>query len=230
MSRGQSELRSRVVVIGLGRFGQNVARTLFELGYEVIAIDLVEQEVDRAVEFTALAVQGDGSDEELLRSLEIQRCTVGIVAHGKNVEANLLSTLQLKRIGVPFVTARATSELHRELLNRIGADRVIFPERDEGMRLAHSLAVPSLNDYISLSPTSGIGKFQVPQAFAGHTLVEIRGEGESRISVLMIRRAGMIIASPAYSEKVQAGDELVIAGPDTEIEAFVEAEFDVPAS
>lgn len=223
MARGKSELRSRVVVIGLGRFGQNVVRTLFELGYEVTAIDLNENEVARASAYSALAVQGDGSDEDLLRSLDVQRCTVGIVAQGRNVEASLLSTLQLKRVGVPYVTARAISDLHRELLSRVGADRIIFPERDEGMRLAHSLAVPSLNDYISLSPSSGIGKFRVPAEFAGHSLAQIRGEGESRISVLMIKRGSTIIASPSYSEPIQPGDELVIAGPDAEIEAFVEA-------
>lgn len=226
MARKQREISGRIVVIGLGRFGQNVARTAHEIGYEVTAIDLNERAVDEATAYTEMAVQGDGTDEELLRSLEIQRCAVGIVAQGRNLEASLLSTLQLKRIGIQHVIARATTELHRELLARIGADLVVFPERDQGIRLAHALAVPSLNDYLPLSPTSGIGKFYAPTQYVGRRLVEIHEIAESHVSVLLIKRGDFLIAPPSLDEVVQRGDEIVIAGADAEIEAFVEAELD----
>lgn len=226
MRRKQRDGNMRIVVIGLGRFGQNVARTAHEIGYEVTAIDLDEPAVDEATAYTEMAVQGDGTDEALLRSLEIQRCAVGIVAQGRNLEASLLSTLQLKRIGIQHVVARATTELHRELLERVGADLVVFPERDQGIRLAHALAVPNLNDYLSLSPTSGIGKFYAPPQFTGRKLIEIQEIAESRVSVLLIKRGDLVIAPPSLDEIVQRGDEIVIAGADAEIEAFVEAELD----
>jgi trk system potassium uptake protein TrkA len=230
LARKQVDRDTRIVVIGLGRFGQNVARTLHEIGYEVTAIDPDERAVDEAAEYTQLVVQGDGTDEELLRSLEIQQCAVGIVAQGRNLEASLLSTLQLKRIGVDYVVARATTELHRELLARIGADQVVFPERDQGIRLAHALSVPNLNDYLSLSPTSGIGKFHAPASFFGRSIGDIHELADSSVSVLLVKRGDLIVASPDHREVIQRGDEIVIAGPDADIEAFVEAEIDGSAA
>ena len=212
----------RVTVIGLGRFGTSVARTLHELGYEVTAIDSGERQVAEAAGFVTLAAQGDGTDEELLRSLHVERSGVGIVAQGENLEASVLATLLLKRLGVPWVVAKAKTELHGELLARIGADRVIFPERDAGVRLAHSLAVRHINDYIPLSPTTGVAKLAAPAPLVGHTLAELCGERQARLNVLLIKRGRQLITVPHYQERVQAGDELLVVGPDAEIEAFIE--------
>lgn len=224
MAKTGASFNDRVVVIGLGRFGRSVARSLHELGYEVIAIDLDERKVEEASEYLALAAQGDGTDEELLRSLDIHRVTVGIVAQGRSVEANLLTTLLLKRSGVRWVVAKATSELHGELLQRIGADRIVFPERDEGNRLAHAIAVPSINDYISLSATSGVAKFLTPDHFVGQTLSDIYASSRASVSVFLIKRGNTLISSPSVNDPIQPGDELVIAGPDRDIEKFVETE------
>lgn len=214
----------RVVVIGLGRFGRSVARALHDLGYDVTAIDLDERNVEDVADFVTLAAQGNGADEELLHSLQVERADVGIVAQGRNLEANLLSTLLLKRIGVPWVVAKATSELHGDLLGRIGADRIVFPERDEGNRLAHALAVPNINDYISLSPTSGVAKFVAPAHFTGRTLGQCHAVADAKLAVFLIKRGNTLITSPSFEESIQAGDEFVVAGPDRDIEAFVEAE------
>lgn len=213
----------RIAVLGLGRFGRSLARTLHDLGYEVTAIDSDPRVVEEASAFVTLAAQGDCTDEDLLRSLEVDRAVVGIVAQGGNLEASLLSTLLLKRLGVRRVIAKATSDLHGELLQRIGADRVIFPERDEGNRLAHAIAVPSINDYISLSPTSGIAKFNAPSQFVGKTLTELHAETHSSLSVFAIKRGNLLINLPAYSEMIQVNDELVVSGPDREIEGFIES-------
>jgi len=229
MPRRRSDNSRRVVVIGLGRFGQSVARTLHDLGYGVTAIDLDERNVAEMANHVALAAQGNGSDENLLRSLEVDRADVGIVAQGRSVEANLLSTLLLKRLGVPWVVAKSTSDLHGELLRRIGADRVIFPERDEGARLAHALAVPSINDYISLSPTSGVAKFTAPPGFVGKTLEEVQTVAEAKLSVLLIKRGSLLLTSPSWAERIQAGDQFVVAGSDGAIEAFVESVDPEPA-
>src|SRR5688572_13533859 len=171
----------RVIIIGLGRFGRGVARTLHELGYEVTAIDTDERQVEAAADFVSLAVQGDGSDEELLRSLQADRAGVGIVAQGRSLEANVIAALILKKAGVKWVIAKATNDLHGELLRRIGVNRIIYPERDSAVRLAHAIAVPSINDYISLSPTSGVAKFEVPPEFVGKTLESLYGENKPQM-------------------------------------------------
>jgi trk system potassium uptake protein TrkA len=222
MARAHRDAPRRVIVIGLGRFGWSVASTLHELGYDVTAVDMDERRVEEAAESVTLAAQGDGTDEVLLRSLEADRAHVGVVAQGRVLEANLLSTLLLKRIGVPWVVAKATNRLHGELLERIGADRIVFPERDAGLRLAHALAVPSISDYISLSPTSGVARFPIPTHFVGRSLVELHATAEAKLSVLLIKRGNLLLTSPSFEERIQPGDELVVAGPDREIESFVE--------
>jgi trk system potassium uptake protein TrkA len=215
----------------LGRFGTSVARTLHSLGYDVTAIDLEEQRVEDAAEYVALSAQGDGTDEEVLRQLQIDRADVAIVAQASNLEASVLTTLILKKIGVPWVVAKARTELHGEILSRIGADRVIFPERDAGVRLAHAVAVRHINDYITLSPTSGIAKFSAPSNFEGQTLAELLERCQGKLSVLAIARNQRVIAAPSFGERIERGDELVVVGPDTEIENFVERGIDsvVPA-
>lgn len=222
MPKNGASFNDRVFVIGLGRFGRSVARTLHELGYQVTAVDLDARQVEEASGYLALAAQGDGSDEELLKSLQVERSSVGIVAQGRSLEANILSALVLKKSGVPWVAAKATSELHGELLRRIGVDRVIFPERDEGVRLAHAIAVPSINDYISLSVTSGVAKVVAPPECVGRTLAEIYAATNAQVSVFLIKRGNTLITSPPLSETIRTGDELVIAGPDRDIERFVE--------
>ncbi|MDQ3695366.1 MAG: TrkA family potassium uptake protein [Chloroflexota bacterium] len=224
MPKSREKTVLRVTVIGLGRFGRSVARALSDIGYEVTAIDLDERRVEEASEFVSLATQGDGTDEDLLRSLQVERSDVGIVAQGSQIETSVLAPLVLKRLGVPFVVAKATSELHGEVLRRIGVDRVIFPERDAGVRLAHTLAVPRVDDYLSLSPTSGIAKFAAPPNLIGRTLAEAQAACGARISVVALKRGRFLITTPSLEERIQERDELVVIGPDPEIEAFVDVE------
>lgn len=224
MARARDVSEERVIVVGLGRFGRSVARTLHDLGYEVTAIDLDERQVEAAASFTSLAVQGDGADEELLRSLQADRAGVGIVAQGRSLEANVIAALILKKAGVKWVVAKATNDLHGELLRRIGVNRIVYPERDSAVRLAHAIAVPNINDYISLSPTSGVAKFEAPPEFIGKNLAELTADVVARISVLLVKRGNQMISAPSDQDPIQAGDEIVVAGPDRDIERFVEGE------
>ena len=228
MLRSRDGNGRRVTVVGLGRFGLSVARTLHELRYEVTAIDRDERVVQEASEFVVLAAQGDGTDETLLRSLQVERSSVAIVAQGSHLETSVLATLVLKRIGVPWVVAKATTELRGEVLRRVGADRVIFPERDAGVRLAHTLGVPRIDDYISLSPTTGVAKFAAPPNLTGRTLAEAHRMGGANLSTLALKRGRRLITTPALTERIERGDELIVVGPDAEIEAFVEAGLDDP--
>lgn len=223
MTRSRKRTVRRVTVIGLGRFGRGVARTLYELGYEVTAVDIDERQVEEASDFVSLATQGDGADEELLRSLQVDRSDVAIVAQGTQLETSVLATLVAKRLGVPWVVAKATNELHGEVLRRVGADRVIFPERDAGVRLAHTLAVPGVDDYISLSPTSGVAKFFAASNLVGRTLADVYAACGAQLSVVALKRGRLLTMSPSLEERIELRDELVVIGPDDEIEAFVEA-------
>jgi len=212
---------SRVTVIGLGYFGRATAEKCHDLGYEVLGIDLDEKLVDIASRYAALAVEGDGTDEELLRSLQVDRSDVGIVAQGSNLEASILSTMLLKKLGVPYVVSKAKNELHGEVLRLIGANRIVFPELDAGEELAHSLAVPSIEDYIPLSTTSGLAKIPAPPRMIGQTVSEILSSVEASVSLLLIRRAQYMIATPSSNERIEFGDDLIVAGPDLAIERFM---------
>lgn len=212
----------RVTVIGLGRFGRSVARTLSDLGYEVTAIDLQEKIVQSAAEYVTLAAQGDGTDQDLLEQLNVDQSDVGVVAQGENLEASVLTTLLLKKLHVPWVVSKAKTSLHGELLRKVGADRVVFPELDAGIRLAHSLGVRHISDYITLSPTAGVAKIEAPANLVGHTIQELTQGQESKLNVLLIKRGKQLITVPHYQETIRAHDELLIVGADTDIEAFVE--------
>ena len=209
-------------MIGLGRFGTSVARTLHELGYEVTAVDRGEKQIQEAADFVTLAAQGDGTDQELLQQLNIDQSAVAVVAQGESLESSVLSTLLLKKLGVPWVVAKAKSSLHGELLRKVGADRVVFPELDAGIRLAHSIGVHHVNDYLSLSATAGIAKVLAPANLVGHTIADAIGSDAKKLNVLLIKRGSNLITVPHYQEVVQVNDELIIVGADADIEEFCE--------
>ena len=211
----------RVTVIGLGRFGTSVARTLSELGYEVLAIDMDQRTTQAASEYVTLAAQGDGTDQELLEQLNVPESDVVVVAQGENLEASVLSTLLLKKLKVPWVVSKAKTALHGELLKKVGADRVVFPEMDAGIRLAHSLGVRHITDYITLSNSAGVAKIEAPANLVGHSIESLIKDMEGRLNVLLIKRGSQLITVPHFQEAIRAHDELVIVGADTDIARFV---------
>ncbi|MCC6315479.1 MAG: TrkA family potassium uptake protein [Thermomicrobiales bacterium] len=212
----------KVAVVGLGRFGESVARTLNDLGYEVTAIDSDERRVAQIADDVTLAAQGDGTDEEVLRSLHVDRSDVGVVGQGKNLEASVIITLLLKKLGVPWVIAKAESALHGELLARIGADRIVYPERSAGIAVAHSLLIRNITDYISLSRSSGVAKLTATRGSVGRTLHDLI-PAEAPVDVLLVRRGSQMLVTPDLSERVQVGDDVVVVGPDAAIDAFADA-------
>ena len=222
MAGQRSDHGGRITVVGLGRFGTSVARTLHGLDYDVIALDLDERRVREIAPAVTLAAQGDGTNEDLLTSLDVGRSDVAIVALGEALEASVVATLLLKRIGVATVIATAKSDLHGELLTRIGADRVVYPEHESAVRLAHRVAVPRIDDYISLSASGGVAKLDAPPEFVGQSLEHLLAACRDEISVLLIKRGDLLLVAPDPSERVLAGDEIVVAGPDRAIETFVE--------
>ncbi|MCC7024966.1 MAG: TrkA family potassium uptake protein [Thermomicrobiales bacterium] len=224
MRRGerQESLRRRVSVIGLGRFGSSVARVCSELGYDVTAVDVDEQRIAEAADYATLAAQANGADEAALLSLGVDRSDVGVVGQGQNLKASVSSTLVLKRIGVPWVIAKAETTLHGEILVKVGADRIVYPERDAGVQVAHSLDIRHAVDYMNLTSTSGVARLAVPAGAAGQTVHEVEASLE-RASIILIQRGNVLLPHPSADERLHKGDFVLVAGLDEAIDAFADA-------
>jgi len=200
-------------VIGLGRFGTSVARTLYELGYDVLGVDSEEEKTQDVVNMLTHVVQADATDDEALRSLGLRNFDVVVVAIGHDLQASILVTLLLKELGVDQVVVKAASELHGRVLQKIGADRVVFPERDMGVRLAHSLVATNILDYIELSPDYGMVEMSATEDLSGSSLRELDLRARFGVSVVAIRKAsGEVLVAPGAEDMVDEGDVVVIIG------------------
>lgn len=199
-------------VIGIGRFGSSLVRELTHMGNEVLAIDIDPDRVNEAVEYATHAVQADTMDEATLKALGIRNFDVVVVAIGDNIQANILTTIMLKELGVKKVIAKAQNELHGKVLEKIGTDVVIYPERDMAIKLARSLVSANFLEQISLSPEYGIIELFAPRAFVNRTLADIGLRKKHRVSILAIRRGMNIIVAPNPEEAIKSGDVLVALG------------------
>jgi len=209
--------RRTFAVIGLGRFGSAVARTLVELGHDVIGLDRQEAQVQRLADVITQAVELDATDEKALRSAGIADVDAAVVSIGENVEASLLVVMSLKDLEIDRVIAKATTELHGRILEKLGVSRVVFPERDMGIRLAHSIVVPSVVDYIELSRDFSLIEVPPSADFVGKSLEELRLRQRLELTVVAIKRgddAGQetLVVSPLAEEVIRADDLLVLLG------------------
>jgi len=161
------------LVIGLGRFGRAVAKTLFSMGHDVLAIDIDEDIVQEISDHVTHAVQLDATDESALKTIGINNFDVAVVTIGSNIQASVMITLVLKELGIKFIVCKGDSDLHAKVLYKIGADRIIQPEKDMGTRVAHNLASSNILDYIELSPEYSIIEIEAPREWFNHTLKEL---------------------------------------------------------
>ncbi|ADL08155.1 potassium channel family protein [Thermosediminibacter oceani] len=206
------------VVIGLGRFGSSVARTLYKLGYDVLGIDSNEEIVQSLADSITHAVQADATDENTLKALGIRNFDVGIVSIGDDIQASILITLILKEMGLKYVVAKAQNDLHGKVLYKIGADRVVFPERDMGIRVAHNLVSSNILDYIELSPDFSIVEIKVLPEWYDKTLRELNMRVKHGLNVMAIKRNEDVIVSPGAEDFIKKGDILVVVGKNKDIE------------
>lgn len=188
MRSSKSIEQQRFAVIGMGRFGRQLAVSLSERGAEVVAVDLDMHQVDLVVNEVTHAVQLNSVDEDALRAQGIDKVDVAIVAIGENFESNVLTTALLKRLGVRRVIARASSEIQRQILELIGADRVVFPEAESGVRLAQSLLVPDIWRYIPLSGDRVVAELAAPKRFWGKSIGTLKIRNRFGINIIAIKR------------------------------------------
>ncbi len=209
-------------VIGLGRFGRSVAMTLSKIGYDVLAIDVNEEKVNEIMEYVTHAVQVDAMEETALKALGIRNFDVVIVAIGQDMQSNILVTLMLKDMGVKKVVSKAVTELHGKVLGRIGADKVVFPEQDMGVRVARALVSKNILDQINISPDYSIVELLTPDEFAGKTLAQGAIREKYGVTVLAIRRGNEVIISPGAQQVINEGDVLVVVGRDQKLKILEE--------
>jgi trk system potassium uptake protein TrkA len=197
--------RKHFGVIGLGRFGSAIAMTLTELGHDVIGIDGDEARVQEFADFITHTLQIDATDEKALRAAGFQDVDVAVVSIGEDIESSVLVVMQLHELGIQTIVAKAVTPLHGRILEKLGVSRVISPEREMGVRVAHSLVMPNVLDYIELSRDFSIVELPAPAAFAGQTLLAIKRESGP---------SGAIVTNvaPAADETIRAGDVLVLLG------------------
>ncbi|AKM18366.1 TrkA family potassium uptake protein [Anoxybacillus geothermalis] len=214
--------KKQFAVIGLGRFGGSICRTLSEQGMEVLAIDIDEDRVNEFAAVASHAVVGDTTDENVLKSLGIRNFDHVIVAIGDNIQASILTTLILKELGVNHITVKATNDYHEKVLKKIGADQIVHPERDMGERIAHNLISNNVLDYLELSDKYSIVEIVASERLDGHSLLELDIRARYGINIVAIKRGTSVIVSPLASEIIRKGDVLVVIGADSDIDRFEE--------
>lgn len=204
--------KKQYVVIGLGRFGSSVAKTLYSLGNDVLAVDSDEERVQNISDSVTHSVQADASDENSLRSLGIRNFDVAVITIGSDIQSSVMATLLVKELGVKYVIAKANNEMHAKVLYKIGADKVVLPERDMGVRIAHNLASANILDYIELSPDYSIAEMTSPQEWQSKTLKELDMRTNYGINVVAIRKENHINVTPKADDIIAPGDIIVAIG------------------
>ncbi|TDM34425.1 potassium channel family protein [Macrococcoides canis] len=213
-------MEKEFVVIGLGRFGGSIVKELSALDMDVMAIDSDEARVNEYADIATHAVIADTTDENVLKSLGIRNFDQVIVAIGDNIQASILTTLILKDLGVKKVTVKAQNDYHAKVLNKIGADTVVHPERDMGRRIAHNVASSSVLDYLELSDQHSIVEIRAGETLQGHTILELDIRANYGINIIAVKRGKEIIVSPDPAVAIENGDILIMIGHDNDLNRF----------
>ncbi|AUN12125.1 potassium channel family protein [Clostridium botulinum] len=209
--------KKQFVVIGLGRFGTSVAKTLYTLGNDVLAIDSSDDIVQSISDSVTHSVQMNATDENSLRALGIRNFDVAVITIGSDIQASTMATLLVKEMGVKYIIAKANTEIHAKVLYKIGADRVVFPERDMGVRVAHNLVSTNILDYIELSPNYSIAEIVIPKIWHGKTLNELNIRANYGINVVALKRGEEINVSPVAEDTIESGDIIVAIGSEEDL-------------
>ena len=212
------EKSKQYLVLGLGRFGESLAKSLYKLGQEVLAVDEDEETVEAIAPYVTQAVQIDATDEGALQALGVRNFDAAIVSIGQNMRDSILVCVLLKELGVPNLIAKATDDLHAKVLRKVGVDRVIFPERDMGARLAKSLLTPNVLEMIDLSDDYQLVEIILPMKWVGDTIIGVDVRRKYGISILAIHRGGQFIVSPTPDQMFETGDIILVLGKKDDIE------------
>ena len=200
------------IVVGLGRFGSEVALQLYAHGCEVLAVDCSEELVNQVSNDVTHAVVADARDKGVLRALGAAEFDCAIVAIGGSLGDSVLATMNLKELGIPKIVCKAHDETHRQVLLKLGADQVVIPEKENAERLARSLSSPNVLEYIELSDEYGIIEVPAPKRWLGKTLKELNVRAKLGVNIIAVERNEKIDVSPAADYQILEGDIMVVLG------------------
>lgn len=214
----------QIIVIGCGRFGTSVSKTLTKLGHDVMVIDQNHEIIKEIAEYVAHAVQMDALDEASFRTIGLRNFDVAIIAIGSDLEASIMATLIAKEAGVKTVIAKAQNEIHGRVLERIGADKVIYPERDMGTRVAYGLVTPNILDVIEFSDDYSIVEIVALEGWENRTINELNLSRQHGMSVLAIKTGEKINIVPSFETMIKKDDIVVILGDNSKLKKISEIE------
>jgi trk system potassium uptake protein TrkA len=214
-------MSKQVIVVGLGQFGSAVARELSTLGNEVLAVDIDEAAVNDIAPDVTHAVQLDASAEGTLRSIGAADFSAAIVGMAADTDASIFATMALQDLGVRTI-AKAGGTLHARILERVGAERVISPEHEAGVQVAHTFDITGVVDYLVVAPRFGVARVVPPAAYIGRSLRELDLQARYQLTPIALRRGERVIVNPARDEVLRTGDELVLVGRDEGLARFGE--------
>ncbi|SKA08179.1 potassium channel family protein [Selenihalanaerobacter shriftii] len=206
------------IVIGLGRFGSSVAKTLSEKGYDVLAIDRAESKVQEISNIVTHTVQVDATDENSLKTLGVSNFDVAIVSIGEDIHANILATLILKELGVKHVVVKAQDRLHGKVLSKVGADKIVYPERDMGTRIANNLISSNMLDYIEFAPDYSIIEIKATKKMDGNSLADLELRSKFGVNVMAIKTREGLEITPEAEKIIRMGDVLIVIGNNKSLE------------
>lgn len=204
--------KKQFVVLGLGRFGKSVATTLAEGGCDVLVVDGNEDVINEMSDLVTYAVKADVTDAETLKSLGISNFDGAIIGMGEDLQASVMATIIVKELGVPYVLTKAQNDLHAKILKKVGADMVVFPEKETGIRIANNLMMGNFFDAVELSSTYSMLEIEALDEWVGKTLKELNLRARLKINVIGIRKKDDVDINPEADELIKADDVLIIIG------------------
>ncbi|MCR6111285.1 TrkA family potassium uptake protein [Bacillus sp. A301a_S52] len=219
-------MKKQFAVIGLGRFGGSICKALSEQGMEVLAIDTNEDKVNEFASIATHAVVADTTEENTLKSLGIRNFDHVVVAIGDNIQSSILTTLMLVEQGVNHITVKAQNDYHEKVLSKIGAHKVVHPERDMGVRIAHNIVSKNVLDYLELSDEYSIVELEAGQIVNNRTLIGLDIRAKYGCNVMAIKRDEEINVSPSADEVLRQGDIIIVIGADKDISRMEKDLFD----
>ena len=200
------------IVVGLGRFGAEVARQLCQLGREVLAMDVSNELVQQIASDVTHAVVADARDKDVLKALGVRNFDNAVVAIGGDLASSVLAVMNLKELGVPYIVCKAHDETHRQVLMKLGADQVVIPEKEQAARLARSLASHNVLDYIELSSDYGIVEVPAPKSWVGKSLKELNIRAKLGLNIIAVKQGEKINVSPGADYAICSDDVIVVLG------------------
>ncbi|MGM9934390.1 TrkA family potassium uptake protein [uncultured Clostridium sp.] len=204
--------KKQFVVVGLGRFGESLAKTVYDLGHDVLVIDMDEEKIADIADYVTHAVQMDATDENALRKLGLSNFDVAVVTIGSDIQASVMSALLMREMGVKYVIAKGHSDLHAKVLYKIGANKVILPEKDMGKRVAHNLVSSNILDYIELSSEYSIMEIEALDSWVEKSLIDLELRRKYGINVVAIKDGSKVNVSPGADEIIKKNDIIVALG------------------